>query len=170
MSVTKFHGAVAACVVAMSVAGIAAGPAAAKDRGTLHGTVQEYFWYWNDSRTFIPRTFIQADFVAPAALPKIVFTVVPATPSRLVYLEFRQDGQWVSENVVKTDAQGVALIDVDPFCSNLTWCDGTYRYRLRIGAVLAPVTISYSEGGRNIARVGDTPAHSRPADGSGTRD
>lgn len=141
MPIRVLRVAAAAGLAAMSVVGIVAGPAVADHR--LSGKVQEYYWTWSDSLRFAPRTFIQTDFLTPASLPKLVVTVVPATPSQMVYLQFRQGGRWVDENIVRTDPRGVAVVDVDPFCSNDTWCNGIYQYRLLVGGITAPVSISF---------------------------
>ncbi len=108
-------------------------------------SVQEYYWNWSDSLRFSSRAFIHTEYADQASLPELVVTVVPPHPRRLVYLEFFQDGSWAAENIVRTDANGVAVIDVDPFCGDNSWCNGTYAYRLKIGGLTAPVSITYLE-------------------------
>ena len=108
-------------------------------------TVQEYYWHWSDSRIYSARTFLHTEFPSQASLPDLLVMVVPPTPRRMVYLEFYQDGRWAAENIVRTDGRGVATIDVDPYCANNTWCNGTYTYRLKIGDLTAPVNITYFE-------------------------
>lgn len=108
-------------------------------------TVQEYFWGWSDSGQFTSRTFTHASYPDQSSLPEIVIRVVPANPRRLVHLEFYQQGQWSVEAIMRTNARGIATMEFDPICMNGTWCDGTYSYRLRIGGLLAPVSVTYFE-------------------------
>ena len=65
--------------------------------------------------------------------------------SHYINLEFKQNGKWVVENKVATNSKGVANIDINPYCANDTWCDGTYTYRLKVGTQYAILKLTYSE-------------------------
>ena len=67
---------------------------------------------------------------------------VPALPSATVALEFWRDGQWRTENRVRTGPSGVAEIAVDPSCGD-RWCDETISYRLKAGGQTARLTVTY---------------------------
>lgn len=136
---------VAIGLIASATSGVAAQPAAHHHGPPAPRSVQEYYWSWSDTPKFTARTFIHSDYADQASLPKLVITVVPPNPRRVVYLEFYQDGAWSAENIVRTNARGIALVDLDPYCSNDSWCDGTYTYRLRMGSLTAPVSVSYFE-------------------------
>ncbi len=137
-----------ALVALISVASIpsvtAAEPAKHRDHHTSP-TVQEYFWGWSDSGQFTSRTFVHTSYPDQASLPEIVIRLVPANPRRLVHLEFFQEGEWVVETIVRSNSRGLATMEFDPMCMNGTWCDGTYTYRLRIGGLTAPVSVTYVE-------------------------
>ncbi|MEI6361439.1 MAG: hypothetical protein WCP95_04840 [Actinomycetes bacterium] len=106
---------------------------------------QKYFWKWSDGSQKTSRLFRQKTWKTQEKMPHLVVTAVPATPAKVVYLQFKQKGKWVVENKVTTDAKGVATISLNPFCSNDTWCDGTWSYRLKIGSLYQNLKIAYSE-------------------------
>lgn len=108
-------------------------------------SIQEYRWQWSDTSQFVSRTFVHAVYATPESMPTLIVTVTPALPARMVYLEFFQDGEWVPENMMRTDGTGIAELAVDPYCHNGTWCNGTYKYRLKIGGLRAPLSITYYE-------------------------
>jgi len=106
---------------------------------------QKFFWKWSDGSQKTSRLFREKTYKTQAKLPHLVITAVPATPKHDVLLQFKQKGKWVLENKVTTDSKGVANIDLNPFCSNDTWCDGTLSYRLKIGSVYQNLKIGFSE-------------------------
>ena len=106
---------------------------------------ETYYWTWSDGSKKPTRTFTQARYGVQSNLPELVVTADPALPRRTVYLQFYQDGHWTTENAVRTDAKGRAVIDLDPYCSTDTWCDATFRYRLKVGGQTARLTITYAE-------------------------
>ena len=61
----------------------------------------------------------------------------------LIYVEFLQDGEWAAEWVAKPDANGRATVPVDPYCENKSWCDGTYKYRLKMPGAASNFEIAY---------------------------
>jgi len=135
----------AASVLGLAMAGSSAAAPARGGSPTQHAALQEYCWHWEDTNEFSSRTFTQASYPNAASLPRLVVELTPATPSRMVYLEFYQGGVWSAENIMRTDASGRAVIGIDPYCEDDEWCDGTYKYRIRIGGLKAPLTISYFE-------------------------
>ena len=106
---------------------------------------QEYFWKWSDGSLSQARTFTQAQYGTQSRLPHLIAWSEPAKPSHTVYLQFHQDGKWITESKAVTDSRGMATIDIDPMCSNDTWCDRTFTYRLKIGDQRARLSITYSE-------------------------
>jgi hypothetical protein len=140
---------VALAAAAVLTAGYAA-PATATTRPhtSAPSTVtaeQKYYWIWSDGSQKSVRTFKQSKYHDQAGLPHLVVTVDPAKPAHTVLLEFKQDGKWILENKVKSDAAGKAVVDINPFCSKNNWCDGTYSYRLKIGSRYATLKIIYAE-------------------------
>lgn len=104
-----------------------------------------YYWEWDDGSRATTRTLAQARYGVPGNLPRLVVTAVPALPSTTVVLEFWRDGQWRTENRVRTGPSGVAEIAVDPSCGD-RWCDETISYRLRAGGQTARLTVTYLAG------------------------
>lgn len=117
---------------------LAAGPA-------VVAAEQSYWWEWSDGSTARRRTFTQARYGVQTNLPHLVTHAEPAYPRRYVVLQYWQDGRWHFENSVKTNSRGIATIDINPYCSNDTWCDGTWKYRMKIGGQTARVTITFAE-------------------------
>ena len=148
---TTWHRQVAA--VAAVLALVLASAPAALAAPTFPGSVsasrpaagQKYFWKWSDGSQKTARLFREKTYKTQAKLPHLVVTVVPASPKHNVYLQFKQKGKWIVENKVTTDDKGVANIELNPFCSNDTWCDGTWSYRLKIGSLYQNLKIAYSE-------------------------
>lgn len=126
------------------VAGLASSPASASVDSSV-AAEQEYFWKWSDGSQATHRTFSQKKYGIQNNLPELVVTAVPARPRHYVYLQFRQGGKWVLENKVALNSKGVAHVDINPYCENDTWCDGTYKYRLKVVDSYANLTITYTE-------------------------
>jgi hypothetical protein len=120
---------------AVLAVGVVAGPAAAQD----------YYWKWSDGSQKAVRTFDQSTYHSQKSLPHLVITAVPATPAQNVLLQFKENGKWSLENRVRTGADGVATVDINPYCSNDTWCDGTWKYRLKIGTQYQLLTLSFHQ-------------------------
>ena len=139
---------VAACAALALVLGLSE-PAHAAAHPGVHAAkpaaAQQYFWKSSDGSQKTSRLFREKTYKTQAKLPHLVVTVVPATPAHAVYLQFQQKGKWITENKVTTDDTGVANIDLNPFCSNDTWCDGTWQYRLHVGKQNQNLKIAYSE-------------------------
>ena len=138
--------AVLAAVVVLPAAAASAAPLSAPAHAvTALPAAQQYFWKWSDGSHKTSRTFKKSTYHAQAGLPHLVVTAQPAKPSRVVYLQFKQKGKWIVENKVTTNSKGVATIDLNPYCSNDTWCDGTWSYRLKIGSLYQNLKLTYSE-------------------------
>lgn len=131
------------CLAAFASASTAVAHQRVDHRNNHANAVQEYFWGWSDSGQFTARTFVRTDYATATSLPQLVVRVLPADPRRLVYLEFLQQGKWSVEAIMRTSSRGIATMEFDPICMNGTWCDGTYTYRLRIGDLRAPVSVTY---------------------------
>lgn len=132
---------IGATVAALAlIAGTAVSPA-----GASVSAEQEYFWKWSDGSQASRRTFSEKKYHNQRSLPELVVTAVPAKPRHYVYLQFRQGGKWVLENKVALNSRGVARVDINPYCENDTWCDGTYRYRLKVVDSYATLAITYTE-------------------------
>ena len=110
----------AASVLGLAMAGSSAAAPARGGSPTQHAALQEYCWHWEDTNEFSSRTFTQSSYPNAASLPRLVVELTPATPSRMVYLEFYQGGGASAEKNMRTD-------------------------RIRIGGLKAPLTISYFE-------------------------
>ena len=127
---------VAVVLIIGGSSGASAAPVPATSaHATRPAASQKFFWKWSDGSQKTSRLFREKTYKTQAKLPHLVVTAVPATPVRTVYLQFKQKGKWIVENKVKTDDKGVATIELNPFCSNETWCDGTWTYRLKIGSL-----------------------------------
>lgn len=103
----------------------------------------DYYWEWSDGSENTRRTFAQSEYGTRAALPKLVFTAVPARPPHTVYLQFYQDGRWRTEQSRGTDGDGIATLTLNPFCSSGQWCNGTYKYRLTVARKVVRLVITY---------------------------
>lgn len=125
-----------AIVALAGVLGLSVGGPAAAD--------QAYYWKWSDGSTSLTRTFTQSEYGTPSRLPRLVAWAEPASPRRLVHLQFRRRGTWITENTVRMDGRGIATIEIDPMCANDTWCDRTFAYRLTIGDRTARLAITYA--------------------------
>ncbi len=114
-------------------------------RSAIVPMAQKYYWIWSDDSEATSRTFKKSKYHNQAGLPHLVITVEPATPARTIYLQFKQKGKWILENKVKTNDAGKATIELNPYCTNDTWCDGSWTYRLKAGDRYQNLKITYSE-------------------------
>ena len=137
----------ASAAIGFSTIGVATAAPAAEpgSRATSVQAAQEYYWKWSDGSQKAKRTFIETDYGTQAALPHLLVTAVPARPSHRISLQFYQDGEWILEDRAPLNSKGVATLDLDPYCDNDTWCDGTYKYRLKVGTNYQILKITYSE-------------------------
>jgi hypothetical protein len=106
---------------------------------------QKYYWDWSDSSDATSRTFKKSKYHTQAKLPHLVAWAEPAKPSHTVYLKFKQNGKWVLETKKQTNSKGEVVLELNPYCNNNTWCDGTWTYRLSIGDVYQTFKITYAE-------------------------
>lgn len=60
--------------------------------------------------------------------------VSPKSVVRTVHLQYWSEtrNKWISERTLKTNKQGVAKLDIEPYCEDDLWCDGTYTYRIYV--------------------------------------
>jgi 5-hydroxyisourate hydrolase-like protein (transthyretin family) len=112
---------------------------------SVEAASQKYYWKWSDGSQKTSRLFREKTYKTQAKLPHLVVTVQPASPAHFVYLQFKQKGKWVVENKGTTNKKGVLRLGLNPYCSNDTWCDGTYEYRLKVGSLYQTFRINYSE-------------------------
>jgi hypothetical protein len=104
---------------------------------------QKVYWKWSDESQKTLRLFREARYHRAAKLPRIVVTAVPAKPRRAVILQFQQKGKWLVETRTTTNAKGVATLKLDPYCTNRTWCDGTWTYRIKVGTLFQTLKVTY---------------------------
>jgi hypothetical protein len=142
---------IAAATAVIAVTAALAAPAHAATarepvtRPPVARAAQQVFWKWSDGSAKISRTFTLSKYKDEAGLPTLVVTAIPAAPSRTVYLQFKQKGKWVVETKGTTGRKGVVRLRLNPYCSNDTWCDGVYDYRLKAGSLYQNLRITYSE-------------------------
>ncbi len=102
----------------------------------------ELDWKWSDTGTDLDRVFESSTYASGKRLPTMKVNVGP-DQAGLLYLEFEQEGEWNAEWVARPDADGTAIIPIDPYCANQSWCDGEYRYRLKMPGLTSYVDIEY---------------------------
>lgn len=103
----------------------------------------DYYWEWSDGSEKTRRTFAQSEYGTRGALPQLIVTAVPALPPHKVSLQFYQDGRWQTEQSRRTNADGIATLSLNPFCSSGQWCRGTYKYRLIVARKVQRLVITY---------------------------
>jgi hypothetical protein len=101
-----------------------------------------YFWQWSDGSRAAARSFTDPQ-AGPVGLPGLVVASEPAARGRVVVLQFRADGRWHTEDVARTDERGRARVDLNPFCSDGDWCEGTLSYRLTVDGQSAPLRVTF---------------------------
>lgn len=121
--------------------GTSLGSAARPPEGKKSG-VGELSWAWSDGSTDAHRVFNSSAYKDANALPRLKVHVTPGQ-SGLLYLEFQQDGDWNAEWVTKPDASGNATVPIDPYCADKSWCDGNYKYRLKMPGLVSYLDIEY---------------------------
>jgi hypothetical protein len=134
-----------ASVVVVSLALLVGGAASATAAPELAAPTakQQVFWKWSDGSQKTSRVFREARYNRAGRLPKIIVTAVPAKPRRVVILQFKQKGKWLVERRTSTSTKGVATLTLDPYCTNKTWCDGTWNYRIKVGTLYQVLKVTY---------------------------
>ena len=96
-------------------------------------------WGWEDGGDKGHRDFSEDDYDTVGDMPSVKVTVLPATVGRRVILEAysARTKTWSAEQVSRTDADGIALLQVNPLCdenfsSVPMWCDHDSTYRIRV--------------------------------------
>lgn len=113
---------------------------------TARPMAQAFFWDWEDGVDSRRRTFRMDDYGSAHNLPRLLVTAEPARPSQYVKLQYKDStGAWRREDADTTNGRGVAYLSLNPYCSNGTWCDGTYKYRLKVNGKYTIFTITYVE-------------------------
>ncbi len=126
--------------VTLVYAGTAVTSGSNQPKGKKAG-VTEMQWTWSDGGSAESRTFLSSEY-SVQSLPKLKVHVAPGTPG-VLYLEFKQEGEWNAEWATKPDSSGNATLPIDPLCADDSWCDGTYEYRLKMPGLVSNVTIEY---------------------------
>lgn len=107
-------------------------------------TATSFSWAWADGSATATRTFAQSEYRG-LSLPRILVTTTPTIAPLPVYLQFFQEGSWNTEAIVPTNPHGQAIISLDPYCEDGSWCDGTYSYRLKVGRIITMITVVFDE-------------------------
>ena len=96
-------------------------------------------WGWEDGGDKGHRDFSEDDYDTIGDMPSVKVTVLPATVGRRVILEIYNPGTktWSAEQIYRTDADGVALLSINPLCDEALssipmWCDHDSTYRIRV--------------------------------------
>ena len=64
----------------------------------------------------------------------ISVSIKPTKPVRTIRLQYWTGKKWVQENSAKTGSGGNGYLYFDPYCSDGTYCDGEYKYRVVVDA------------------------------------
>lgn len=134
----------AACLtLGVSAPVVAHGVHADADHAVGVAPDHSFAWFWLDEYASNKRFFSKSSWSGDG-LPPIVVQTRPGRV-RPVILQFRQGGTWNTEAIVPTNKDGVALLSLDPYCENGSWCDGLYDYRIKVGAQVVHMVIQYSD-------------------------
>ena len=117
------------------VAASAATPAAADG--------QSYFWRWTDGSDAKVRTLGEGRYRTQQRLPRLVVFAHPSTPRRLVTLEYGDRTGWHPEDTARTDRDGRAVLELNPYCADGSWCTDTVGYRLLVNGIDTTFAITY---------------------------
>jgi hypothetical protein len=137
-SVKTLAGSLAALVLSAGM--LTAAPAQALDSPTATVNKQQSVtWGWEDGVSKKFRDFSEDDYDDALQIPALKVTVSMPGPGRRVILEVQDpfDRTWSTEVQTRTDANGVALARVNPFCENdygnsTEWCAHDVTYRLKV--------------------------------------
>lgn len=133
-----------ASAVALVLVGVVAPAARAVPAPSTAPLDQRYYWRWSDGSEERHRTFRQSVYRVPERLPTLVVSAYPASPTRSVVLQYRQDGRWRTEDSGRTNASGQVRLALNPYCPDGSWCDGTVDYRAVAGGQTATLHITYA--------------------------
>jgi len=125
---------------------VLAGPGASPARPpAARPAAQQFFWEWSDGVDAKRRTFRETEYQTQENLPRLVVSAEPARPQQFIKLQFKDGSTWRREDAGLTNGKGVVSLELNPYCANGTWCDGTYKYRLLVNGKYTVFTITYSE-------------------------
>lgn len=100
---------------------------------------QAVTWGWEDGIDKGHRDFSEDDYDTAAEMPSLIVTVSPASTGRRIILETYDSylQTWSQELATRTNSQGIAKFQVDPYCSDEfgsapAWCDHDKTYRIRV--------------------------------------
>jgi hypothetical protein len=100
---------------------------------------QSITWGWEDGGDKGHRDFSEDDYDTVGEMPSLKVSILPATVGRRVILEVLNPvtKSWSAEQISRTDADGVARLQVNPLCSDgaysdSMWCDHDSTYRIRV--------------------------------------
>ena len=105
---------------------------------------QQFYWEWSDGVDAKVRTFRESKYQVAENLPQLIVFAEPARPQQYVKLQYKQDGTWKREDAGLTSGKGRVALDLNPYCEDGDWCDGTYRYRLLVNGKYTNFTITYA--------------------------
>jgi hypothetical protein len=60
--------------------------------------------------------------------------IKPTKPVRTIRLQFWTGKKWSQESSAKTSSSGRGYLYFDPYCSDGSYCDGEYKYRVVVDA------------------------------------
>jgi len=104
---------------------------------------QSYFWRWTDGSDAKVRTLGEDRYRTQQNLPGLVVIAHPSAPRRLVTLEYHDRAGWHREDTARTDRDGRAVLELNPYCADGSWCMDTVRYRLLVNGVDTTFAITY---------------------------
>jgi hypothetical protein len=137
MKLTQRISLVASLVLAASTLALTT-PAQALDTPTT-SKQQVVTWGWEDGVAKKFRDFSEDDYEDALQIPALKVTVSMPGPGRRVILEEFDpfDQTWTTSLQTRTDANGIALVHISPFCSDdytsgSEWCSHDKTYRLKV--------------------------------------
>jgi hypothetical protein len=108
---------------------------------------QNYYWKWTDGGTRTRRTFYQSVYGVESNLPGIRVSVRPIYPQRKAKLQYwnKQRSRWMTEDGPEyTNSQtGSTVLRLDAHCSGGGWCNGTFKYRVRLASKVKYLRITF---------------------------
>lgn len=128
--------AITGCALGLLLGSVSAFPA--------HAAPSQWYWAWSDGSRATTRVIDEDQHRSWEAVPRLRVASDPAAPGRLVELQVRTDGLWMTEDATRTDASGVAVLALNPYCGNGAWCDGHLHYRLRAAGGTARLTVDFT--------------------------
>jgi hypothetical protein len=150
MRMTRIPATMLVGLLAITSLSVLAGPASARpsDRDSSAAlalpAVQQFYWEWSDGVDAKVRTFRESRYQVAENLPQLVVSADPARPQQYVKLQYKQDGTWKREDAGLTNGKGTVALDLNPYCKDGDWCDGTFKYRLLVNGRYTNFTITYA--------------------------